>query len=122
MGSKELILIVDDNEDNCEILKEFLESLDYRIETARDGKAGLEKFFSIHPRLMILDLRMPVMDGFEVLERVREKDSTTPVIVVSAQTNIEEVRESIQKGASDYVTKPIELDDLVNKVQKYLSS
>lgn len=122
MEQSNLILIVDDDRDSCQILSEFFEVLNYKVETAEDGKIGLEKFFRSKPTLVILDIRMPIMDGYQMLKRIRELDTTTPVIIVSAQTYLEGAEECIKQGATDVLHKPIELNQLDVMVSRHLKS
>ncbi len=122
MIQKNLILVVDDDPDSCQILNEFFHSLDYRVETAEDGQAGLKKFFDSKPCLVVLDVRMPIMDGYQMLKRIREIDSDTPVIIVSAQSYLDGVEECMKQGATDVLHKPIELVQLEEKVTRYLKN
>ncbi|CCQ91245.1 conserved hypothetical protein [Nitrospina gracilis 3/211] len=120
MIQKNLILVVDDDPDSCQILNDFFQSLNYRVQTAEDGQEGLQKFFDLKPCLVVLDVRMPIMDGYQMLKRIRELDSATPVIIVSAQSYLDGADECMKQGATDVLHKPIELDQLEKKVTRYL--
>ncbi|CAI2718626.1 response regulator [Nitrospina watsonii] len=120
MTASDLILIVDDHYDSCQVLSEFFNTLGYRVEIAEDGKEGLKKFFDLRPCLIILDIRMPIMDGYEMLQRIRKKDKNVPVIVVSAQSQLDGVDECMKHGATDVLSKPVDLQQLEDRVNKYL--
>jgi sigma-B regulation protein RsbU (phosphoserine phosphatase) len=104
------ILIVDDEPFNVDYLEQELEGLNYKTVTAVDGQDALEKVHSESPDLVLLDIMMPVLDGFEVLSRLKG-DSTTrdiPVIVISANNDLHSVVKGIKLGADDYLPKPFE--------------
>ncbi|MCJ7518408.1 MAG: SpoIIE family protein phosphatase [Anaerolineaceae bacterium] len=104
------ILIVDDEPFNVEYLEQELDELNYDTVAAINGQDALDKMRSETPDLILLDIMMPVMDGFEVLSRLK-KDPTThdiPVIVISADNNMQSVVKGIQMGAEDYLPKPFE--------------
>lgn len=104
------ILIVDDEPFNVDYLEQELEDLDYETITAGNGKEALEKIQSEAPDLVLLDIMMPVMDGFEVLTRMKSNPALRdiPVIVISADNNLQSVVKGIQIGAEDYLPKPFE--------------
>ena len=102
------LLVVDDNELNRDMLKRRLERLGYKVSCAENGRDALEKIRSGSFDLLLLDIIMPVMDGFEVLDRLKAEASLSeiPVIVLSASDQLDHVVTGIQKGAKDYLTKP----------------
>jgi serine phosphatase RsbU (regulator of sigma subunit) len=104
------ILIVDDEPFNVDYLEQELEDLEYLTIAAINGQEALEKVQSEAPDLVLLDIMMPVMDGFEVLSRLKANPATRdiPVIVISASNNLESVVRGIQLGAEDYLPKPFE--------------
>ncbi len=104
------ILIVDDEPFNVDYLEQELEELDYLTITATNGKEALDKVQSEAPDLVLLDIMMPVMDGFEVLRRLKAEPATRdiPVIVISASNSLQSVVKGIQLGAEDYLPKPFE--------------
>src|SRR5512139_2209435 len=104
------ILIVDDEPFNVDYLEQELEEADYETIAAVDGQDALDKVHSETPDLVLLDIMMPVMDGFEVLSRLKTDPDTRdiPVIVISASNNLSSVVRGIQLGADDYLPKPFE--------------
>jgi adenylate cyclase len=102
------LLVVDDNEPNRDMLKRRLERLGYNVSCAENGRDALEKIQAESFDLVLLDIIMPVMDGFEVLDRLKAEPALNeiPVIVLSASDELDHVVTGIQKGAKDYLTKP----------------
>jgi DNA-binding response OmpR family regulator len=105
------ILVIDDEKEFCALLQEFFEDEGYSVEVSYDGEAGLEKARSFEPDIILLDIRMPHMNGIEALKKIKGFFSA-PVICVSAITNSETVKECLNNGATAYIFKPIDLDDL----------
>lgn len=104
------ILIVDDEPFNVDYLEQELSEMDYSTITAANGEEALEKVSSTSPDLILLDIMMPVMDGFEVLSRLKSELNTRniPVIIISAANDLKNVVKGIQLGAEDYLPKPFE--------------
>lgn len=104
------ILIVDDEPFNIDYLEQELEDLNYEILTAANGQEALEKIQSEKPDLVLLDIMMPIMDGFAVLEKAKADPATRsiPIIVISANNDLQSVVRGIEKGAEDYLPKPFE--------------
>ncbi len=117
------ILVVDDNELNRDVLRRRLEHESYNVITAKDGKEALELLTIQAPDAMLLDIMMPVMDGYEVLDKLKEsaKTKSIPVMMVTAVNDMQTVVKCIKKGAADYITKPFEPDLLRSRVQRLLS-
>ncbi len=113
---KYLILIVDDDENICEILKLYLEKEGYETQIALDGQQGLEKYEKYNPDLVILDIMMPVLDGIEVIKKIRAK-STTPVIMLTAKGDTFDKVLGLEIGADDYIVKPFEPKELLARVK-----
>ena len=122
MTPKATVLIVDDEPYNVDYLEQELEDLDYEIITASNGQEALEKIHSEEPDLVLLDLMMPVLDGFAVLAEIKADNflRTTPIIIVSAANDSKSVVKGIKQGADDYITKPIDADRLKEKLKEYL--
>ena len=114
------ILVVEDDQDIRELLADSLEDLGYEVVQAAEGLKGLELAHSTGPDLILLDVMMPELDGFEVLVRLMESPSTRsiPVIMLSARGHERDIREALNNGATDYVTKPWNPDELESKVEK----
>ena len=105
---KETILVIDDNAALLESLQGYLEDRDYRVLTAENGRAGLEKLEAEKPDLVLTDLRMPEVDGIGVLKRAQEVAPETPTIVVSGTGRIADTVQALKYGAWDYILKPVE--------------
>ena len=122
MSQKMKVLIVDDEPLNVDYIEQRLEDLNYEIITAADGQEALDKIKSEHPDLVLLDLMMPVLDGFAVLSEVKADPSLreTPVIIISADHDSKSIVKGIKQGADDYLTKPVNTDLLMKKVKEFL--
>ncbi|WP_022667490.1 response regulator [Desulfospira joergensenii] len=118
-GNTRKILVIDDEVYVRDSIIGFLEDSDFEVIEAENGRDGLEKFKAHDPDLILCDLRMPEMDGLEVLAHVTEKKSETPIIIVSGAGNISDTVEALRLGAWDYIIKPIHdmnvLDIAVNR-------
>ena len=116
------ILIVEDVEMNRDLLVQLLED-DYELVEAVDGKEGLAKATSEKPDLILLDIALPEMDGYEVTRHVRADDAImdTPIIAVTAHAMAGDEEKAIEVGCNDYLSKPIDEDELWAKVEKHLS-
>lgn len=114
MGKKR-ILVVDDDKDCVQLVKDFLESKDYEIITAFEGETGVAKAKTIKPDLIIMDIMMPVMDGITALQRMKENPlvSKIPVIMLTSKDKDEDVLAGYKHGAEYYITKPFDLKQLI---------
>ncbi len=110
MSTKPLILIVDDEPFNIDYLEQELEDLGYATVSAANGKLALEQVAEANPDMILLDIMMPIMDGFEVLEKLKEvpPHRDIPVVVISAVTDMESIVKGIELGAEDYLPKPFD--------------
>ncbi|MEE4252827.1 MAG: response regulator, partial [Desulfuromusa sp.] len=102
------ILTIDDEENIRDSFRMFLEDYDYRIIEAKNGREGLEIFAQEAPDLVLCDLRMPEVDGLEVIEKIKKESPDTPIIVVSGTGIIGDAIEAIRCGAWNYLLKPIQ--------------
>ncbi len=118
------ILIIEDNRTILENTTEILSLEGYDVLTATNGKKGLEKMHTLIPDLIICDLLMQEMDGFELLLEVGKnpKFSKIPVIFFSAKTEKKDIKKALDAGAVDYIIKPFELDDLVKTIKRCLKN
>jgi two-component system, cell cycle response regulator DivK len=116
------ILVVDDSTTNIVLLEAILDERGYKIETALNAKEAYSIIAKDSPDLILLDLLMPKISGFDFLEKIRkdEKTKNTPVIVVSALTDEENINRIMNMGAIDFVKKPIDLQYLVDRVEGLL--
>ena len=110
------ILIVDDDENICEVIKMYLETTGYNVKVAHDGKAAKEEFVNFRPNLVVLDMMLPGIDGMEVLKWIR-KDSNVPVIMLTAKGETFDKVLALEIGADDYVVKPFEPKELLARVK-----
>jgi len=125
MGNAELppILVVDDNHDNAEIIRQYLEIRGYPITVAHDGDEALSLFESVRPALVLLDVMMPGRDGWEVCRIMKQHPvlgRSVRVVMVTALDEWQDKREALQIGADDYVEKPFDLPTLLKTVQRNL--
>ena len=116
------ILIVDDHEDNVELLRARLEHRGFECSTAKDGVEALESIEASPPDLILLDLMMPRIDGFEVARRIKQNPTLPfiPIIVQTALDDVEHKVEGLAAGADDYITKPINFAELEARVRSML--
>ncbi|MES0343716.1 MAG: response regulator transcription factor [Anaerolineales bacterium] len=115
----ELILVVDDEANILDLTRLYLERDGYRVEDAMDGQQALEKIDSLEPALVILDIMLPEVDGFEVCRRVRT-ESDVPIIMLTARDDDVDKIVGLELGADDYVTKPFNPRELVARVKAIL--
>ena len=122
MNQKPKVLIVDDEPFNVDYLEQILEDANCQLITASNGKEALDKIQSEQPDLILLDLMMPILDGFAVLAQVKAdlvlRD--IPVIIISAEHDSKSVVKGIKQGAEDYLTKPVNAELLMKKLKEYL--
>jgi DNA-binding response OmpR family regulator len=103
------VLVVDDEPSAVELLREFLTARGYEVITASDGPEALRTAKEERPHLVLLDIRMPKMDGLEVLRQLRQIDKEVGVIMVTAENEVEIGRKAMELGAFDYIVKPLDL-------------
>ena len=113
------VLIVEDDRNIAELLQMYLEKEGYAVTTAGDGGQGLQKFRSIKPDLVLLDVMMPVMDGWSVCKAIRE-ESQTPIIMLTAKGETDDKVTGLKSGADDYVTKPFEMKEVLARIEAVL--
>jgi DNA-binding NtrC family response regulator len=114
------ILVVDDERDICDLLYRILEKEGYGPIVAHDGQAALEMIRLGMPEIVITDVRMPGMDGMELLRRSRELNPDLPIILITAWGGIDAAVEAMKNGAYDYLAKPLQVNELLSKVKKAL--
>jgi two-component system response regulator AtoC len=118
--AKTTVLVVDDDPTAYRLLREVLAQEGYQVETAESGRAGLEKAGSTFFDVVLSDVRMPDLDGVEVLRGLKQLSPETVVIMMTAFGSIETAIESIQEGAYDYISKPFKLNDVKLTVRRAL--
>ncbi len=123
MEKKKLILAVDDIPVNQTLLKSQLRFSEYDVITASNGKDALQKIATDHPDAVLLDIMMPGMDGFDVLEAIRQNPETEelPVIMLTSLSEMEHHAHATMKGANGYLTKPLVTNQLIASLDKLFS-
>ncbi len=116
------ILVIDDDRSICESLELYLSEEGYEVHTALTGTDGLNRFVKVQPDLVILDIRLPDIDGFTVLEELREDDEDVKVIMITAFHDMDTTIRAMKAGAFDYIHKPINIDELEVSLQKALKT
>jgi CheY-like chemotaxis protein len=119
------ILVVDDNHDNAEIIRQYLEVRGYPIAVAHNGDEALACFETVRPAIVLLDVMMPGRDGWEVsriMKQHPELGRSVRVIMVTALDDLDDKREALQSGADDYVSKPFDLPSLAATVQRNIEA
>jgi two-component system alkaline phosphatase synthesis response regulator PhoP len=116
------ILVVDDNAQNLELLQAYLEDIDCRTIPAKDGIEALEIMKKSVPDLVLLDVMMPRMSGFEVCRRIKNNPATAavPVIMVTALNELGDIERAIDSGTDDFLSKPINKLELITRVKTML--
>ena len=115
------MLVVDDESEICEFLKAFFEERDFSVETAYSGQEALDAVAKAKPDIILLDIHMPGMDGLDTLKKIKEKDASMRVIMVTAIETNDKIDESMRLGADNYITKPLSLEYLEREVQDKIS-
>ena len=115
----ETILVVEDEPEFAELVELWVTRAGYRVVTARTGPDGLRRFYDEHPDLVILDVALPGLDGWQLVERFREF-SRVPIIMVTARGSEAEKVRGLKLGADDYITKPLSLPELTARVEAAL--
>jgi two-component system response regulator AtoC len=116
------ILVIDDDRSICETLELYLTEEGYAVVTAATGTEGLNKFVEISPDVVILDIRLPDVDGFTVLEDLREEDENVKVIMITAHHDMDSTINAMKSGAFDYIHKPVNVDELDMAIRKAVKS
>lgn len=111
------VLLVEDETNLALIIKDTLEGQDFNIHTASNGEEGLRLFFDIRPDVLVADVMMPRMDGFEMVRRIRQTDRRTPVLFLTARSAVNDVVEGFELGANDYLKKPFGMQELIVRIK-----
>ena len=113
------VLVVEDDKNIAELLQMYLEKEGYAVTVAHDGGAGLSKFRAIQPDLVLLDVMMPVMDGWSVCKAIRT-ESQKPIIMLTAKGETDDKVAGLKTGADDYITKPFEMKEVLARIEAVL--
>lgn len=122
MTQNSRVLIADDNLQNCELLDAYLADEPYEIAMAYDGQEALAKVVEFQPDLILLDIMMPKLSGYEVCQRLRKDPATRdiPVLMVTALNEMGDIEKAVQAGADDFLTKPVNRLELLTRVKSLL--
>jgi len=121
-GDRPRVLVVDDEESMRFFLKRALSRRGFDVDAAPDGSSGLARFMESRPDAVLLDVRLPGMNGREVLERIRAADATVPVLVMTGYASVEDAMGAMWAGATDYVRKPLRADDVAGALERALAA
>ena len=110
------VLIIEDDNNISELLSLYLEKDGYEVLRAENGEIGLKLFREKHPGLILLDLMMPVMDGWEVCSEIRKEDRETPIIMLTAKGETFDKVTGLEMGADDYIVKPFEMKEVLARI------
>jgi signal transduction histidine kinase/CheY-like chemotaxis protein len=121
-GDRRTILLVDDRWENRAVLENLLEPIGFAIIAAQDGREGLDKAHQCHPDLVITDLAMPVMNGFEMVAQMRRSETLQDRIIIASSASVFEFhrREARAAGCNDFLPKPVQAEELLRQLQQYL--
>jgi signal transduction histidine kinase len=122
-SSPDTILVVDDMPDNAKVLLEFFKLKGFKVLIAEDGKEALQMTEQVHPDLILLDVMMPGMDGFEVCQRLKSNENTReiPILFITALVDTVDKLKGFDLGAADYITKPFQYKEVLARVNAHLS-
>ena len=113
------VLIVEDEQNIAELLQMYLEKEGYTTVIASDGGQGVDQFRRVHPDLVLLDIMLPVLDGWGVLQKIRQ-EGQTPVIMLTAKGETSDKVSGLKQGADDYITKPFEMKEVLARIEAVL--
>jgi len=116
------VLIADDNEPNRELLEAYLAEIDCEIATAVDGRDTLEKVTSFRPDVILLDVMMPRLSGFEVCQQLKDDPATSPIMIlmVTALGELGDIERAVEAGTDDFLSKPVHKTELLKRVENML--
>ena len=117
-----MVLLVDDNQQNLELMQAYLDDLPCRTETAMDGIEAMERIAQDRPDLVLLDVMMPRMSGFEVCQKIKSNPETrgTAIIMVTALNEVPDYERAVESGTDDFLSKPVNKLELVTRVRSLL--
>jgi DNA-binding response OmpR family regulator len=120
MEEKQSILLCEDDENLGMLLREYLQAKGYRAELCADGDAGYKAFLKGKFDICVLDVMMPIKDGFTLAQEIRAANANVPIIFLTAKTLKEDILEGFKIGADDYITKPFSMEELVFRIEAIL--
>lgn len=117
MSNKIKVLLVEDEQTLAMIIKDTLDGEGFDVVVAEDGNKGLKYFYEARPDVLVADVMMPQMDGFEMVEKIRQTDKSTPVLFLTARSAIKDVVSGFEIGANDYLKKPFNMIELMVRIR-----
>ena len=115
------VLFVEDEQSLGLIVKESLESRGFDVHYCQDGKTGMQTYAELKPDICLLDIMMPVKDGFTMAQEIRKTDSTTPIIFLTARSQTPDVVKGFEVGGNDYIKKPFSMEELIVRIKARLA-
>jgi CheY-like chemotaxis protein len=115
------VLIVEDNSVNVFVARKFIEKWSGHVEVAENGAQAVEKARETKPNVILMDLQMPIMDGYEATEKIRAFDKVTPIIALTASATLDTKDKTFDVGMNDYISKPFNPNELYEIIKKYSS-
>ena len=116
------VLLVEDEQTLAMIVKDTLDEEEFEVTVATIGEEGLHLAHELKPHVIVADIMMPEMDGFEMVRRIRRKDPFTPVIFLTARSAVEDVVEGVELGGNDYLRKPFSMRELIARIRVLVRS
>ena len=116
------VLIVEDNEKNLYLLRFLIEKLGHEVVEAKDGKSGVETAITESPDIILMDIQLPIMDGYETTRCIRSIDAfkETPIIAITSYAMVGDREKTLAAGCTDYIEKPIQPETFIQRIQTYL--
>ena len=114
------VLLVEDERTLSGIVRDALETMDFSVELAYDGSEGLRRYFELRPDILLVDVMMPKMSGFDMVKAIRQSDKETPILFLTAKTTVDDVITGFNLGADDYLKKPFAIPELVVRMKNLL--
>lgn len=114
------VLLAEDEETLAMIIRDTLEPQGFQVSTVKNGEEALRRFFDSKPDVLVADVMMPRMDGFELVRRIRQSDTLTPVLFLTARSAINDVVRGFELGANDYLKKPFGMQELIIRIKALL--
>nr|WP_082206582.1 response regulator transcription factor [Dysgonomonas sp. BGC7] len=111
------VLLVEDEQTLAMIIKDTLTDQGFEIILGENGVEGLNLFFDVRPDILVADVMMPELDGFEMVNKIRQTDKTTPILFLTARSAIKDVVEGFELGANDYLKKPFNMQELIVRIK-----
>lgn len=121
-SNQKTVLLVEDNEDNLVVYRTILEHVGFRVIEARDGEEGVNRARQYHPDLILMDISIPKIDGWEATQRLKSDESTKeiPIIALTAHALEEDRQKALQAGCDGYLAKPVEPRRVVQEVERFV--